>query len=80
MLNGRWTNIHRNSKPISQRDLHREYFYLVRRLHNKLGKLLQKNGHIKSDTDTVEKIENLLKLICVFVNKPELCTHTGNPF
>jgi len=80
MVNGRWTNIVRGGKPIPQRQLAFDYFYYVRRLHNKLGKLLLKNGHIKHDKQTVETLEQLLRLICTFINKPELCNHTHNAF
>jgi hypothetical protein len=80
MVNGRWTSVQKRNKPIQQRQLAFEYFYYVRRIHNKLGVLLQKNGHIKSGIDTIEAIEQLLKLICIFINKPEFCTHIGNPF
>jgi hypothetical protein len=78
MVNGRWTAIQRG-RPIPPRQLQFEYFYLIRRVHNKLVKLLQKNGHIKHDSATVEAIEQLLRLICVFVDKSELCVHISNP-
>lgn len=79
MVNGRWSAIQRG-RPIPQRQISFDYLYYVRRVHNKLVKLLQKNGHIKHDQATVEAIEQLLRLLCVFVDKPELCVHIANPF
>ena len=79
MVNGRWTNKITREKPQSQRNLAFSYLYYVRRLHNKLGALLQKNAHIKHDKATIEAIDQLLKLICTFVDQPEFYNHTHNP-
>jgi len=79
MVNGRWTSVTSNGRPQSQRNLAFTYLYYVRRLHNKIGVLLQKNGHIRHDKATVEALEQLLRLLCIFINKPEFSYHDSNP-
>lgn len=76
MVNGQWTSIISKGKPQSQKNLANQYRHYVCKFHNKLAVLLQKNGHIRHDKATVEAIEQLLKLICIFVNQPAFCSHT----
>jgi len=63
---------------ISARALAFDYVYYTRRLHNKLGILLLKNGHIRSDPQSVDRLEHLLRLIATFIEKPELCVIRAN--